>query len=44
MDFDIPADMQDYLAELYGEVGFTVIDRVEALPRRLPLIYRRLTR
>ncbi len=34
----------DYLADLYGEHGYTVIDRVEALPQRLPLIYRRLTR
>lgn len=34
----------DYLGRLYGETGFTVIDRVEALPQRLPRIYRRLTR
>ena len=33
-----------YLASMYGEAGFTVIDRVERLPERLPLIYRRLTR
>lgn len=35
---------QDYLAHMYGDVGYTVIDRVDALPTRLPLIYRRLTR
>ena len=35
---------QDYLARMYGEHGYTVIDRVEALPDRLPRIYRRLTR
>jgi nitric oxide reductase activation protein len=35
---------QDYLAEMYGEVGYLVIDRVEKLPEQLPLIYRRLTR
>ena len=33
-----------YLAQMYGEVGYTVISRVESLPTRLPLIYRRLTR
>jgi len=33
-----------YLGAMYGEVGYTVIDRVERLPERLPLIYRRLTR
>lgn len=33
-----------YLEELYGEVGYIVIDEVESLPRRLPTIYRRLTR
>jgi nitric oxide reductase activation protein len=35
---------QDYLGDLYGDTGYTVIDRVERLPQRLPLIYRRLTR
>ncbi len=35
---------QDYLEDMYGEVGFVVIDRVDRLPDRLPLIYRRLTR
>ncbi|MEL6342002.1 MAG: VWA domain-containing protein [Myxococcota bacterium] len=35
---------QEYLSRMYGEYGYTVIDRVEALPTRLPRIYRRLTR
>ncbi len=32
-----------YVRRLYGDVRFLVIDRVETLPERLPLIYRRLT-
>jgi nitric oxide reductase NorD protein len=28
---------------MYGDVRFAVIDRVESLPARLPLIYQRLT-
>ena len=35
---------KEYLARMYGEVGYTVIDRVESLPMRLPQIYRRLTK
>lgn len=31
-----------YLQRMYGEVAYTVIDRVEALPARLVQIYRRL--
>lgn len=31
------------LRDLYGEVGYTIIDDVLALPERLPNIYRRLT-
>ncbi len=33
-----------YLEEIYGEVGYIVIDDVTSLPHRLPSIYRRLTR
>ncbi len=33
----------DYLRRLYGDVRFLVIDRVETLPERLPMVYRRLT-
>lgn len=36
-----PAGPQ-YLSRMYGEVAYTVIDRVEALPARLVHIYRRL--
>jgi nitric oxide reductase NorD protein len=35
---------RSYLEELYGEVGYIVIDDAEALPAKLPRIYRRLTR
>ncbi len=44
--FCITVDPQghEYLKRMYGETGYTVIDRVESLPQRLPLIYRRLTR
>lgn len=35
---------QEYLSRMYGEHGYIVIDRVEALPVRLPRIYRQLTR
>jgi nitric oxide reductase NorD protein len=33
----------DYLEGMYGEVAYTVVDDVSSLPRRLPMIYRRLT-
>ncbi len=33
-----------YLQQMYGSGGYTIIDSVEALPQRLPAIYRRLTR
>lgn len=35
---------REYLRPMYGEGGYTIIERVEALPERLPRIYRRLTR
>ena len=35
---------RDYLSQMYGEHGYTIIDRVELLPERLPAVYRRLTR
>ena len=34
---------QRYLGQMYRQVQYTIIDRVTALPERLPLIYRRLT-
>ena len=33
-----------YLRRMYGDGSYTIIDSVEALPQRLPTIYRRLTR
>jgi nitric oxide reductase activation protein len=33
-----------YLEQLYGEVGYIVIEEAGSLPARLPTIYRRLTR
>lgn len=33
-----------YLQEMYGEGAYTVVDRAERLPERLPALYRRLTR
>ncbi len=35
---------RDYLQQMYGAGSYTIIDRVEALPLRIPGIYRRLTR
>ncbi len=34
---------QRYLSRMYGQVQYTIIDQVSALPHRLPNIYRRLT-
>ena len=36
-------DSESELKDLYGEVGYTIIDDVMSLPERLPGIYRRLT-
>ena len=33
----------DYIAHMYGEVNYIVIDKVEKLPGRIPQIYRNLT-
>jgi nitric oxide reductase NorD protein len=35
---------RDYLQRMYGAGSYTIIDRVESLPLRIPAIYRRLTR
>jgi len=32
-----------YVRRMYGDVQFAVIDHLEALPKRLPRIYQRLT-
>ena len=39
----IDRESDAYLRRMYGDVRFAVIDRVEALPARLPRIYQRLT-
>jgi hypothetical protein len=39
----IDRDSETELRDLYGEVGYTIIDDVLSLPERLPAIYRRLT-
>lgn len=35
---------QDYMAHMYGEVNYIMIDSVHKLPRKMPEIYRVLTR
>jgi len=39
----VDREASDYLRRMYGEVRFLIVDRVEALPERLPRIYQRLT-
>ena len=39
----IDRDSEQELRDLYGDVGYTIIDDVLSLPERLPAIYRRLT-
>ena len=39
----VDPDGADYLAQMYGEHGFIVLESVEKLPLLLPQIYRRLT-
>ena len=39
----IDRESEAELRDLYGEVGYTIIDDVMSLPERLPGIYRRLT-
>ncbi len=39
----IDREADGYIRRMYGDVQFAVIDRLEALPRRLPRIYQRLT-
>lgn len=40
----IDRDSESELKDLYGDVGYTIIDDVLSLPERLPNIYKRLTR
>jgi len=39
----IDRESEAELRDLYGEIGYTIIDDVLSLPERLPGIYRRLT-
>src|SRR4029077_12886162 len=39
----IDRESEAELKDLYGEIGYTIIDDVLTLPERLPGIYRRLT-
>ena len=39
----IDREADGYLRRMYGDVQFAVIDHIEALPKRLPKIYQRLT-
>jgi hypothetical protein len=39
----IDRDSEAELRDLYGEIGYTIIDNVLSLPERMPAIYRRLT-
>lgn len=39
----IDRDSEAELKDLYGDVGYTIIDDVLTLPERMPAIYRRLT-
>jgi nitric oxide reductase activation protein len=39
----IDRDSETELRDLYGEIGYTIIDDVLSLPERMPAIYRRLT-
>ncbi len=39
----IDRESETELRDLYGEIGYTIIDDVMTLPERLPGIYRRLT-
>ncbi|HKT34409.1 MAG TPA: VWA domain-containing protein [Nitrospira sp.] len=38
----IDREADGYVRRMYGDVEYTVIDRVESLPRKLPRIYQRL--
>jgi len=39
----VDRNADEYLKRMYGEVNFLVIDRIAALPERLPRVYQRLT-
>jgi len=39
----IDKEGHDYLKAMCGDIGYEVVSSIEALPRRLPALYRRLT-
>jgi nitric oxide reductase NorD protein len=39
----VDIEARDYLPKMFGNKMYTIIDRVSKLPKRLPLIYARLT-
>jgi Mg-chelatase subunit ChlD len=39
----VDRNADDYLKRMYGDVNFLVIDRIAALPERLPRVYQKLT-
>jgi nitric oxide reductase NorD protein len=39
----IDRESEEQLRDMYGEVGYTIIDNILSLPEKLPGIYRRLT-
>lgn len=39
----VDRESESELRDLYGNVGYTIIDDVLSLPERMPIIYRRLT-
>jgi hypothetical protein len=39
----VDRNADEYLTRMYGDVDFLVIDRIAALPERLPRVYQRLT-
>ncbi|MFN8535460.1 MAG: VWA domain-containing protein [Dehalococcoidia bacterium] len=39
----IDSRAREYLPQMFGETGYTILDHVERLPQKLPDLYRRLT-
>ena len=39
----IDSRARDYLPQMFGEGGYSILDQVEKLPAKLPDLYRRLT-
>ena len=39
----VDRDAREYIQEMYGEISYTIISNISALPQRLPRIYKQLT-